>query len=178
MSPPILQDQNPYKQQLLSFRQNRYITNQSHPNGTIIYKDFENPITGQIEEYRGEIMYFDKAKQLYTIFYNDGDEEEMDGNEIKQYLVSNKSGLDSTADQTRHPNGTIIHKQFLNEYTGEMQKYSGEIMDFDETEQLYRIKYTTTVRSSKLIVECKSNRHAPKYFALLCEPRRAENESV
>ena len=141
LSPPIVRNTNPYKQQLFSFRQNRYITDQTHPAGTHIYKKFKNPITRQMEEYKGVVMYFDEAEQLYTIFYSDGDKEEMDDDEIAKYLMSEKCATNCSAGEQKYANGTIIYKKFENEYTGIKQKYKGEIVDFDKTEKLYVIKY-------------------------------------
>lgn len=86
--------------------------------GTVIRKKF--PETG--EYYEGKVTDYDTEYKWYKIKYLDGDEEELDEEELKLHRRV----------------GTIIRKELSK--TGKY--HSGEVIEYDTTCQTYRVRYS------------------------------------
>ena len=71
--------------------------------GTKIRKDFDGT------PYDGEVIAYDARAKYYKIRYEDGDEEEMDAKDIKQYLVSQiKVGRNGEKEKSSDPKAAAI----------------------------------------------------------------------
>lgn len=61
-----------------------------HSLGKRIYKSFRSE-SGAEREFGGEIVSYDTKRKLYTVVYEDGDDEEMSDGEIDRLLSMKKS---------------------------------------------------------------------------------------
>ena len=102
--------------------------------GTIIRKKF--PETGEF--YEGKVTDYDAEYKWYKIRYLDGDEEEVDEEEL-----------------TLHRRvGTIIRREL-----SETGKYhEGEVFEYDTTRKLYRVKYSDGEEEDIDVEELKQHR--------------------
>ena len=84
----------------------------SYAMGTVIFKPFDG------EPFQGVIIGYDGVDNYYKVRYEDGDEEEMDEEEVKQHLV-----------------GTIISKEF------DGKPFRGKVVGYDSKDNFFKVKY-------------------------------------
>jgi hypothetical protein len=107
-----------------------------YPVGTTLSKMFLDGTIGKERAFSGTVVKYDSIRGLYWVKYEDGDDEELSEKKLSGIICGSKESM-----LPKYPLGTYVSKMFLDDDLGQEQAFSGKVMQYDSTRDLYSITY-------------------------------------